>query len=96
MTFLVGNTSYVLAFGMVQAADAGPLGAFTLEGLTPEGGAEIPVTLEIADADHAAGRSRFQLSLCGIARFDCLLGKLEVVARSDERAFSLGSEGATR
>lgn len=45
VTFLVGNTSYVLAFGMVQEADAGPFGAFTLEGLTPEGGAEIPVTL---------------------------------------------------
>jgi len=45
VTFLVGNTSYVLAFGMVQEADAGPLGAFTLVGLTPEGGAEIPVTL---------------------------------------------------
>jgi len=45
VTFLVGNTPYVLAFGMVQEADAGPLGAFTLEGLTPQGGAEIPVTL---------------------------------------------------
>ena len=40
VTFLVGNTSYVLAFGMVQAADAGPLGMFTLEGLTPQGGAK--------------------------------------------------------
>ncbi len=45
VTFLVGNTSYVLAFGMVQGADAGPFGVFTLEGLTPAGGAEIPVTL---------------------------------------------------
>ncbi len=45
VTFLVGNTPYVLAFGMVQQPDAGPLGAFALEGLTPEGGAEIAVTL---------------------------------------------------
>ena len=45
VTFLVGNTPYVLAFGMVQQPDAGPLGAFTLEGLTPEGGSEIAVTL---------------------------------------------------
>ena len=45
VTFLVGNTWYVLAFGMVQTADAGPLGAFTLEGLTPEGGPESAVTL---------------------------------------------------
>ena len=45
VTFLVGNTSYVLAFGMVQEADADPLGVFTLEGLTPEGGSAIPVTL---------------------------------------------------
>jgi len=45
VTFLVGNTSYVLAFGMVQAADAGPLGAFTLEGLTAEGGPTSAVTL---------------------------------------------------
>lgn len=45
VTFLVGNIPYVLSFGMVQQADAGLLGAFTLEGLTPQGGAEIPVTL---------------------------------------------------
>ncbi len=45
VTFLVGNTPYVLAFGMIQQPDAGPLGAFALEGLTPQGGAEIPVTL---------------------------------------------------
>jgi hypothetical protein len=45
VTFLVGNTPYVLAFGMIQEADAGPLGAFALEGLTPQGGAAIPVTL---------------------------------------------------
>jgi hypothetical protein len=45
VTFLVGQTPYVLAFGMVQQPDAGPFGAFTLEGLTPEGGAEIAVTL---------------------------------------------------
>jgi hypothetical protein len=45
VTFLVGNTSYVLAFGMVQGADAGPFGMFALEGLTPGGGAEIAVTL---------------------------------------------------
>ena len=45
VTFLVGNAPYVLAFGMIQAADAGPLGTFALEGLTPQGGAAIPVTL---------------------------------------------------
>ncbi|HSY39316.1 MAG TPA: hypothetical protein VLA79_07300 [Polyangia bacterium] len=45
VTFLVGNTSYSLDFGMVQAADAGPLGAFTLEGLTPQGGTTSAVTL---------------------------------------------------
>ncbi len=45
VTFLVGNRPYVLAFGMIQQPDAGPLGAFALEGLTPEGGSAIPVTL---------------------------------------------------
>jgi len=45
VTFLVGSTPYVLAFGMVQQPDAGPLGVFTLEGLTPQGGSEIAVTL---------------------------------------------------
>jgi hypothetical protein len=45
VTFLVGNTPYVLAFGMVPQPDAGPLGVFTLEGLTPQGGSEIAVTL---------------------------------------------------
>ena len=45
MTFLVGNTPYVLAFGMVQGPDAGPFGTFALEGLTPQGGAQIAVTL---------------------------------------------------
>jgi hypothetical protein len=64
VTFLVGNTPYVLAFGMVQEADAGPLGAFTLEGLTPEGGAEIPVTL----------RSPTPTALPADLGFDCLSG----------------------
>ena len=45
VTFLVGSTPYVLAFGMVQQPDAGPFGVFTLEGLTPRGGSEIAVTL---------------------------------------------------
>jgi hypothetical protein len=45
VTFLVGSTPYVLAFGTVQEADAGPFGVFTLEGLTPQGGSEIAVTL---------------------------------------------------
>jgi len=45
VTFLVGQTPYVLAFGMVPQPDADPLGTFTLEGLTPEGGSEIAVTL---------------------------------------------------
>ena len=45
VTFLVGTTPYVLAFGVVQAPDAGPFGVFTLEGLTPQGGAQIAVTL---------------------------------------------------
>lgn len=45
VTFLVGSTPYVLAFGMVPQPDAGPLGVFTLEGLTPQGGSEIAVTL---------------------------------------------------
>jgi hypothetical protein len=45
VTFLVGNTPFVLAFGMVQGPDAGPFGTFALEGLTPQGGAQIAVTL---------------------------------------------------
>ena len=45
VTFLVGNVPYVLAFGRVQGPDAGPLGTFALEGLTPQGGAQVSVTL---------------------------------------------------
>jgi len=45
VTFLVGPVPYVLAFGTVQAPDAGPFGEFTLEGLTPQGGAQMAVTL---------------------------------------------------
>jgi hypothetical protein len=45
VTFLVGATPYVLAFGTVPTPDAGPLGVFTLEGLTPQGGAPIAVSL---------------------------------------------------
>jgi hypothetical protein len=45
VTFLVGSTSYVLAFGMVPDPDAGPFGTFTLKGLTPQGGDTIAVTL---------------------------------------------------
>ena len=45
LTFLVGDVPYVLAFGMVQGPDAGPLGTFALEGLTPQAGAQISVTL---------------------------------------------------
>jgi hypothetical protein len=45
LTFLVGDVPYVLAFGMVQGPDAGPLGSFALEGLTPQGGAQVSVTL---------------------------------------------------
>ncbi len=47
VTFLVGNTPYVLAFGMVQGPDAGPFGTFALEGLTTEGDAGITVTLRL-------------------------------------------------
>ncbi|HZL18407.1 MAG TPA: hypothetical protein VFG23_11750 [Polyangia bacterium] len=45
LTFLVGDVPYVLAFGRVQGPDAGPLGTFALEGLTPQGGAQVSVTL---------------------------------------------------
>jgi hypothetical protein len=45
VTFLVGSTPYVLAFGMVQGPDAGPLGTFALEGLTTGGDAGMAVTL---------------------------------------------------
>lgn len=45
VTFVVGGTPYVLTFGMVPAPDAGFLGAFTLEGVTPQGGAQMAVTL---------------------------------------------------
>jgi hypothetical protein len=45
VAFLVGSSPYVLAFGFVTGPDAGPLGMFALEGLTPQGGKQIPVTL---------------------------------------------------
>jgi hypothetical protein len=45
LTFLVGDVPYLLAFGMVQGPDAGPLGTFALESLTPQGGAQVSVTL---------------------------------------------------
>jgi hypothetical protein len=45
VTFLVGSTPYVLAFGMEGAPDAGPFGVFALEGLTPQGGPQMAVTL---------------------------------------------------
>jgi hypothetical protein len=45
LTFLVGDVPYLLAFGTVQGPDAGPLGTFALEGLTPRGGAQLSVTL---------------------------------------------------
>jgi hypothetical protein len=45
VTFLVAGTPYVLAFGTMLSPDAGPLGVWTLEGLTPQGGAQMTVTL---------------------------------------------------
>ena len=45
VTFVVGNTPYVLAFGVVQGPDAGPVGTFALEGLTAGGDAGVAVTL---------------------------------------------------
>jgi hypothetical protein len=45
LTFLVGDVPYVLAFGTVQGPDAGALGTFALEGLTPQGGAQVSITL---------------------------------------------------
>jgi hypothetical protein len=45
LTFVVGTTPYVLAFGVVQAPDAGPFGAFALLGLTPQGDAQMAVTV---------------------------------------------------
>jgi hypothetical protein len=45
VTFVVGNTPYVLTFGQVQGPDAGPLGTFALEGLNTGGDAGIAVTL---------------------------------------------------
>jgi hypothetical protein len=44
-TFVVEGTRYVLAFGTVNGPDSGPLGTFTLESVTPQGGAELSVTL---------------------------------------------------
>lgn len=45
VTFLVGDVPYVLAFGNVLGPDAGPFGTFALEGITPQGGAQIQVML---------------------------------------------------
>jgi hypothetical protein len=45
VTFVVGDTPYVLTFGQVQGPDAGPLGTFALEGLMTGGDAGIAVTL---------------------------------------------------
>src|SRR5262249_54950089 len=45
LTFDVDATSYVLAFGNVDAPAAGPFGVFTLMGLAPQGGAQLSVTL---------------------------------------------------
>jgi hypothetical protein len=45
LTFLVGTTPYVLAFGVVPDPDAGPFGAFALEGLTPQGEAQMAIAL---------------------------------------------------
>jgi hypothetical protein len=45
VTFLVGGTPYVLSFGEVAAPDAGPLGAFALFDLTPQGSDALMVTL---------------------------------------------------
>jgi hypothetical protein len=46
LTFLGdGETSWTLQFGNVSAPDAGPFGVFALQGLTPQGGATLGVTL---------------------------------------------------
>jgi hypothetical protein len=45
VTFLVGTTPYVLAFGEIAAPGAGPLGAFALLSLTPQGGEPLTVAL---------------------------------------------------
>jgi hypothetical protein len=45
LTFLVDGAPWVLAFGSVYGPDAGPFGTFTLEGLTPQGGAQLATTL---------------------------------------------------
>lgn len=45
VTFLVDGTPMTLAFGNVQALDAGPFGTFTLMGLTTQEGATMAITL---------------------------------------------------
>jgi hypothetical protein len=47
LTFLVDRTPYVLSIGTVPSPDAGPQssGTLTLEGLMPEGGTQMAVTL---------------------------------------------------
>jgi hypothetical protein len=64
MTFLVGSTPYVLSFGTVPAPDAGPLGQFELQSLTPKGGAPLDVTL----------RSPTPTKLPARLSFTCLAG----------------------
>lgn len=41
VAFLVGSTQYTLALGMEPGPDAGPFGELALQGLTPDGGAEM-------------------------------------------------------
>ena len=45
LTFQVGSVPYVLVFGNVPSADAGPFGTFALMSLTPQGGAPMSATL---------------------------------------------------
>ena len=46
LTFVVDGTPYVLAFGQdLSPADAGLFGVFTLQGLTPQGGAPLAISL---------------------------------------------------
>jgi hypothetical protein len=45
VTFSVDGKPYTLDFGNVETPDAGPLGTFSLLGLTPAGGGQLAVTL---------------------------------------------------
>ncbi len=62
VSFLVGGTTYVLTFGVIQRPDAGPLGTFALEGLTTGGDAGVAITL----------RSPTPTSLPSALAFTCL------------------------